>query len=149
MELNWAWEIEKGNSFRTALRLCHTSSIVWAREEWWARFLSTHDQMFSMSDRSWDHVGRGKNWTPCVSKKVRIQCTKCGLALSCWKMAFGRLLRQYTTTGLKMSKTYQLEFKYMWTSAISNITDRLSTPSIANDPASTVFRHLLICISSN
>ena len=67
--------------------------------------------MFSVGDRYGDRVRQGSNRTPCVSRKIRTRRATHGLALACWKMTFGRPIRQNTTTGCKMLERYRSAFK--------------------------------------
>ena len=79
MESNSAWMTETVNSFHVALSLCHTSSTALAGEGWWASLRITHDQMFSLIDRSGDSAAQSSNQIPCVSRKARTRRTKCCL----------------------------------------------------------------------
>ena len=81
IELNWVCMIETSNSFFVASSLCQTSSTVTGGEEWWASLSATHDQMFSVADRSGDCAELGSNRIPCVSRKFKTRRAKSDLAL--------------------------------------------------------------------
>ncbi|GFW00066.1 hypothetical protein TNCV_3568561 [Trichonephila clavipes] len=69
LESNWVWMTVMGNSFHAVSNLCHTSTTVLAREMWRASLSTTHDQIFSMSDRSRDRARQGNNRIPCTMRK--------------------------------------------------------------------------------
>ncbi|GFW14316.1 hypothetical protein TNCV_1365711 [Trichonephila clavipes] len=102
MELNWVWIIEISNSFHISSSLCHTSSTELTGEEWWASLSATHNQIFQCvtnleTELPWGTIEN----TLCIKERQNKMCAAYSLALSCWKMAFGRLRRYGTTTGRK------------------------------------------------
>ncbi|XP_035204948.1 THO complex subunit 2-like, partial [Stegodyphus dumicola] len=77
--------------FKVSSLLLHESKCLELERMWRASLSATHDQMLPMGDRSGDHAGQGSNPIPCASRKVTTRHATCGLALSCWNMAFGGL----------------------------------------------------------
>ena len=111
MVSNWTCMIETDSSFHAVSRLRHTSWTVLDEKVWQISLSATHEQMFSVGDTSGDHADLGINRIPSVSRKIRTWHATCGLALSCWKMVFGRPLRQGTTTESKISEMHRSVFK--------------------------------------
>ena len=107
MKSSLAWMTETGNSYPAALNPCHTLSTALTGERLRDSPLASHDQIFSLSDRSEDRASHGSNRIPYVLKKVRISRATCDLALSSWKMAFRKPLKHDTVTGCKTLEIYR------------------------------------------
>ena len=98
---NWVYASEMGNSFHAASSLCHTSSTILVEGRWRTSVSTIHNHMPLMGDKLGERLREGNSQIPCASGKVRIWRAMRGLALSCWKMAFGRPLGSSTTARVK------------------------------------------------
>ncbi|GFW04742.1 hypothetical protein TNCV_4879781 [Trichonephila clavipes] len=65
-----------------------------------------------MGNKSGDHARQGNSQTPCVLIKVRTRRGTCSLALSRWKMEFGRTRVNSMLTKYQMIKF--IDFCEVW-----------------------------------
>ena len=102
-----------GNLFHTNSSLCHISSTVLDLVGWRVSISAIHNHVFSMVDIYGDCAGQDSRWIPCISTKIITQSATCCLALTCWKIAFGRPVRQGTATERKISDMNLSAFKLL------------------------------------